>query len=156
MLSRNLKLNNLTDRVVVESSALSDQNGTHQFFSRNDQMSSLVRSGLGTNADSEDIITNEVTTFRLDDYLKEKGQTAAQWVKLDTEGAEINILRGAEKFLQSEATIVCELHPYAWPEFKTSYDELLSIVRDCNKQISYLEPSLKIEDGPVHGAVIIS
>jgi FkbM family methyltransferase len=156
VLRRNLQLNKFPTHVEVEDIALSDTAGTHSFFSRNDAMSSLVRSGLGTNADSPDIREEVVTTMRLDEYLKTKELGSPDWVKIDTEGAEINILRGAREMLQSGAKIVCELHPYAWEEFGTSYEELLTIVRDCGRQISYLDESVKIEDGAVHGAVIIS
>jgi FkbM family methyltransferase len=156
VLRRNLELNNFKERVTVEDLALSDQNGTHIFFSRdNDQMCSLVRSGLGTNADLPDVNERLVKTCRLDDYLATHNLDFPNWVKMDTEGAEVNILRGARNLLQSTTTVVCELHPYAWPEFNTSYEELLSIVRECQRSIKYLDDSHRIEDGPLHGAVII-
>ena len=156
ILRRNLELNSVARQVVVEDIALSDAGGTHTFFSRNDAMSSLVRSGLGTNADAADVKEQVVETARLDDYLKAHGLSSPDWVKVDTEGAEINILRGATEVLKSPATIVCELHPYAWEEFGSSYEELLSLIRDCGKEIRYLDETLKIEDGAFHGAVIIS
>jgi FkbM family methyltransferase len=156
VLLKNLKLNGFQDRVSVEELALSDTNGSHAFFSRNDQMSSLVKSGLGTNAASKDVRQYAVETSRLDDYLKRRGLAFPNWVKLDTEGAEINILRGARELLKSPTTIVCELHPYAWDEFDTSYEELLSIISGSKKTVRYLDEAYKIEDGPVHGAVIIS
>jgi hypothetical protein len=77
-------------------------------------------------------------------------------VKLDTEGAEINILRGARQLLRAPVTVVCELHPYAWREFDTSYEELLAIISESKKTVRYLDEAYRIEDGPVHGAVIIS
>ena len=155
-LRRNLQLNSVARQAVVEGIALSDTGGTHTFFSRNDAMSSLVRSGLGSNAGAVDVKEHAVETARLDDYLKSRGLSSPDWVKIDTEGAEINILRGATGVLDSAATIVCELHPYAWDEFGTSYEELLSLVGDSGKEIRYLDESLKIEDGAFHGAVIIS
>ena len=156
VLHRNLQLNGFSDRVTVEGIALSDQNGTHVFFSRkNDQMCSLVRSGLGTNASSPDVKEQIVKTARLDDYLKMKELSFPNWVKIDTEGAEVNVLRGARELLKSKAIIICELHPYAWQEFDTSYEELLTIVRECKRSIRYLDESFKIEDGALYGAVII-
>jgi hypothetical protein len=94
--------------------------------------------------------------MRLDNYLPAKGIPNPHWIKLDTEGAEINILRGARKVLESGTRIVCELHPYAWNDFGTSFEELLGIVNDCGRKIRYLDETLKIEDGAVYGAVIIS
>jgi len=77
------------------------------------------------------------------------------WIKLDTEGAEITILRGARAVLRSGTKIVCELHPYAWPEFGTSYGEFLSIVRDCGRSVHYFDESSSIEHA-TYGATIIS
>jgi len=96
-----------------------------------------------------------VNTVRLDDYLARRDLGCPRRIKLDTEGAEINILKGAPKVLKSGVTIICELHPYAWEEFDSSFDELLKLIVDARKTIEYLDPSMRIEDGPVYGAVII-
>lgn len=155
-LSANLALNGFAARVKIEPLALFDQKGEHTFFSKGaDSMSSLFRSGLGANAAAPDVAEYRVKTVRLDPYLAEKDLASPNFVKLDTEGAEINILRGASILLQSDVTIVCELHPYAWVEFGTSFDELLKIVRDSGKTIEYLDPLFRIEEGSFYGAVII-
>jgi FkbM family methyltransferase len=151
-----LQLNGFLERTTVEEIALSDENGQHSFFSRNDQMSSLVRSGLGTNWESADVKEHLVQTERLDHYLERQQLGSPNLIKLDTEGAEINILRGAREVMRSNATIVCELHPYAWEEFNTSFAELLSMIKECGRSIRYLDNSYRIEDGPLHGTVIIS
>jgi FkbM family methyltransferase len=157
ILYANLRINNFMERVCVEDIALSETNGVHSFFSRGgDSMSSLVKSGLGSNASASDVKKYSVKTMKLDDYLGIRGLTIPDWIKIDTEGAEISILKGAKKILKSNAKIICELHPYAWEEFGTSYIELLSIVKQFGKNIKYLDESLKLEDGPHYGAVIIS
>jgi FkbM family methyltransferase len=156
ILRANLQLNTLGDRVEMESLALFDQEGEHKFFSRGaDSMSSLARSGLGKNASSRDVVEHTVVTVRLDDYLAKRDLGLPSWIKLDTEGAEINILKGASETLKSGSIIVCELHPYAWEEFGTSFDELLRLVTNAGKTIEYLDPSMRIQDGPFYGAVII-
>ncbi len=155
-LTANLDLNSLANRVEVEALALFDSDGEHIFFSKGaDSMSSLARSGLGENALSPDVSEYTVTTMRLDDYLAQKTSGYPQWVKLDTEGAEINILKGATAVLRSDATIVCELHPYAWEEFGTSFDELMSLINDAGRRVDYLDPSMRIQDGASYGSVII-
>ena len=157
ILQQNLKLNGFTDRVQVEAQALFDRSGEHRFFSKGaDSMSSLVRSGLGANATSPEVVEYFVKTMRLDDYLMERKTGMPSCIKLDTEGAEINILKGASDVLRSRATIICELHPYAWQEFGTSFEDLLGIVRESERSIEYLDKSLRIEDGAYYGAVIIN
>jgi FkbM family methyltransferase len=157
ILRKNLSLNSFCENVVVEDIALSDKSGTHTFFSRGgDSMSSLARSGLGTNSNGSDVMESTVATMRLDDYLSVNDMGYPQWIKLDTEGAEIVILRGARNLLKSGTTVLCELHPYVWNDFGTTFDELLEIVRECGRSIKYLDSELKIADGAVYGAVIIS
>ncbi len=155
-LEKNLELNDLQGRVEIEDIALFDRNGTHSFFSKGaDSMSSLARSGLGENATSPAVVEYRVATMRLDEYLAGRNLPRPSFVKLDTEGAEINILKGAPHLLQSGVTIVCELHPYAWPEFGTNFDELLTLVRTAGKNIEYLDPSQRIGNGAVYGAALI-
>jgi FkbM family methyltransferase len=155
-LSRNLDLNGFSERVEIQSLALFDLDGEHTFFSNGtDSMSSLARSGLGKNAHAPEVVQYRVKTVRLDDFLASRELPCPTYVKLDTEGAEINILRGAKKLLRSETTIVCELHPYAWEEFGTSFDELLKLVSDSGKTIEYLDPSMRIQEGAYYGAAII-
>ena len=155
-LEQNLELNGLRDRVEIEKVALFDQTGYHSFFSKGaDSMSSLARSGLGANAVSPDVVENRVETKRLDDYLAARDLPSPNFVKLDTEGAEINILKGAPRLLRSEVTILCELHPYAWEEFGTGFEELLTTVANSGKTIGYLDPSQRIEDGAIYGAAVI-
>ncbi len=119
-------------------------------------MSSLVRSGLGSNGSLLDVQEHSVTTMKLDDYLKTREMGFPDWIKLDTEGAEISILKGAQEVLKSKTIILCELHPYAWEEFGVTYSDLLDIVKRFGKNIKYLDESLKLEDGPHYGTVIIS
>lgn len=155
-LKKNLQLNAMADRVEIESLALFDQEGEHTFFSRGaNSMSSLARSGLGEHASSPEVVEYSVQTMPLDDYLASRNLGWPHWIKLDTEGAEINILKGASEVLRSGATIICELHPYTWQEFNTSFDELLRLVTDAGKTIEYLDPSMRIQDGAFYGAVII-
>ena len=158
ILEKNVALNGFGARVRVESVALSDRPGTHRFFSRGgNSQSSLVRSGLGGAADESDVQVHEVTTVTLDDYLAGAGLPTPAWVKIDTEGAEVAILKGAARFLaESQATVMCELHPYAWPEFGVTFDDLLRIVHDAGRVIRYIDPALKIADGPRYGATVIA
>ena len=156
-LRQNLALNHFQNRVTIEEMALFDSDSEHTFYSRHaDSMSSLMRSGLGSNANDAEVRSASVTTMTIDSYLARHGLPSPQFVKLDVEGAEINILRGGSSILKSGTTIVCELHPYAWPEYKTSFEELLQIVRAAGRSIRYLDDAHSIDDGAEYAAVVIS
>jgi FkbM family methyltransferase len=157
ILGANLELNGFTERVTVESLAAFDSNNSRPLFARHgNAQSSLARSGLGGAAGEEDVERYAVSTIPLDEYLANAGLPAPAFMKLDIEGAEIHALRGARNILRSNATIVCELHPYAWAELAVSFDDLLRLVRESGRTVRYLDESRRIEDGPSYGAVVIS
>lgn len=149
---RNLKLNPRIKRPTVEPMALSDTAGTAVLYSHGgNSQSSLARSGIG-GAFPEQI---QVPLMRLDDYLDQKRLPVPRWVKIDAEGAEIRILMGAPKLLRSEAGIVCELHPYAWPEFGNNATELKALAAAAGRRIRYLDGHTEIADHPEYGTVVL-
>jgi len=91
----------------------------------------------------------------LDKYLNEKGLGFPRYIKIDTEGAEISILRGMTNVLKSGATVLCELHPYAWEEFGVSFGDFLQIIRDCKRSVRYLDGAARVEDGASYKTIII-
>jgi FkbM family methyltransferase len=157
LLRQNVALNSFQERVVVEDWALFDATESRELYARHgNSQSSLARAGLGGSADEHDMERYTVRTIRLDEYLRDAALPAPDYVKLDVEGAEINVLRGSRNVLASKAVVLCELHPYAWKEFGTSFDDLLAIVDDSERTMTYLDEELRIEDGPTYGAVLIS
>jgi len=138
-LQRNIALNPDVKAPVVEAMAVSDAPGEATLYSQGGNAnSSLARTGIGEQvaAHAEKFTVPLVT---LDDYIAERKLATPRWVKIDTEGAEIRILKGAPKLLGSDASILCELHPYAWAEFGNSLDELREVVRRGGRRIRYLD-----------------
>lgn len=157
LMEQNLAINQLGSRVKVEPLALFDTSGTHAFYSRSgDSMNSLERAGFGTNAGLSDIRESVVHTIPLDDYLVSNGLSDPDWLKIDAEGAEINVLRGASRAIHGKTTIVCELHPYAWDSFGTSFDELVRMVSQAGRRMTWLDDSREFTGRPDYGAVVIS
>jgi FkbM family methyltransferase len=157
LLERNVEINGFGGRIKVEPMALFAKVGTHSFYSRiGDAMNSLEREGLGTNSGLSDVRETIVHTIPLDDYLVSNGLSDPDWLKIDAEGAEINVLRGARRALHGKTRIVCELHPYAWKSFGTSYDELEAIVAQAGRRITSLDGTPREPGRPDYGAVVIS
>lgn len=91
-LQRHVALNGL-DNVMIENAAVSDRNGTASF---------AFGTGSGTGRlDSSG--TLHVRTIRLDDFCSERG-VHPQVLKIDVEGAELDVLRGA-------AAVITANHP---------------------------------------------
>lgn len=157
LLEQNVALNRFKDRIRVEHFAVCDVDGERTFYSRDgDLMSSLERAGFGRNSELTDIRSTTVHTVTLDSYLAAAGLEDPRWLKIDAEGAEIQILRGARRALHGNTNIVCELHPYAWTAFGSTFEELERMVRDAGRTMRYLDPARDLQrEGPDYGAVLI-
>jgi FkbM family methyltransferase len=154
VLVENFSLNPRIKRPMVEMFACSDEIGEAILFTRGgDSQSSLVPSVLESSSTnkSEEIRVPIVT---LDSYLSEH-RLAPRCVKIDAEGAEIRILKGAKQVLTSNADVVCELHPYAWPEFGNTFAELKILVAAAGRHIRYLDQDAEIGDKADYGIVLL-
>lgn len=154
-LLKNLALNKNIRRPIVEACAVADVEGEATLYSRGgNSLSSLARSGIGfSDKDKPDEI--RVPTVSLDSYLLEKNLPEPRWVKIDAEGAEIRILKGAKRVLSSKAGIVCELHPYAWSEFGSTLGELKELAAATDRRLRYLDQRVEIGDAVVYGTVLL-
>jgi FkbM family methyltransferase len=155
LLMKNLSLNPAIKPPMVEGCACSDQIGYAILFSRGgNSQSSLARSAVEFSPvhQSEEI---GVSTVTLDSYLSGGHVPSPRCVKIDAEGAEIRILKGARQILASGADIVCELHPYAWGEFGNTFAELKQLAAAAGRRIRYLDQDMEIGVQAEYGTVLL-
>ncbi len=155
VLSRNLNLNPCIKQPAVEVCACSDAIGEATLFSRGgNSQSSLARSAVEFSPEhkSEEI---RVPLITLDSYLSERNLPEPRCVKIDAEGAEIRILKGAKQILCSNANIICELHPYAWREFGNTLAELKDLAAAAGRRIRYLDQDTEIGKQVEYGTVLL-
>jgi len=108
----------------------------------------VIRTALGSNAGSfvlekpfeesrinlqkqqpgpDDIL---VQVVRFDDLATERSLPRADLIKIDVEGAEMEILRGMENYVATHRpAFAIELHPSLLPQFGSSVDEVTSWLR---------------------------
>ena len=111
-IERNLTFNDLNARVTIESTAVSDRDGRVEFFTSED---GITNSQFRVSVPAQSAQQLMVKAVTLDHYFSAVGQLP-HVVKIDVEGAEWRVLRGADAIVRSDATIICELHPWAWAE----------------------------------------
>lgn len=101
LVQRSVRLNKL--RVTVLPAAVSDRQGVSQLYLSDEgkASNSLVREGC---------IAQTVITVTLDSLLEHF--SAPQVVKIDVEGMEYAVLRGAGKVLRGRPQILCEVTDY--------------------------------------------
>lgn len=146
---KNVSLNHLDTRIKVFDIAVSDKEGVLQFKSnKGDSTSSIVKNMKDSDSD---IIT--VPSNTIDNLLNKF--PAPTFVKIDTEGAEIDILSAADKLLENkEVNFICELHPFAWDAFGVSYYDFEQIINKYGRTLSLLDNQKSLSSLPFYGTVL--
>ena len=137
----NVQLNG-SSHIRVEQVALGIDEGTIQFEVYADSAFNTVRTPADAN---HPFFTNsqviDVPCIRLDDYLDKHG-IYPDVVKMDVEGFEYNILRGAPRLLSgSQAPILfCEVEPLWLKRFGFSPTEIFDYLEDFGYECFALTP----------------
>jgi len=99
-LSRSLAINGFK-HVVLDQRALSEHAGTAQLsLNDNSELNELVRDG------TPEGVFETVTLISLDDAMQEHGWVDIEFVKIDAEGEESAIIRGGQKFFQTQSPLI--------------------------------------------------
>ncbi len=113
------RLNGLAGRVVCLPVAVSSSDGLIGFAANSNSESHIARKDNGS--------TSEVVANRLDTLFH---STRVDILKIDVEGFEEHVLRGATELLSDltrRPRLICmEVHPYAWDAAGTAPDALLT------------------------------
>jgi FkbM family methyltransferase len=150
----NFNLNPTLKKPTIVPAACSDAAGKSKFFCYpSSARSMLVKRDL-SGLPPEEI---EVDVVTLDDFLLDHQLGEIKLIKIDVEGAEVAVLRGAREILESKAIIICELHPFAWPSFGTSAEELTNLISLHSRRIRYLDSdnSIRLGEHLRYGTVVL-
>lgn len=135
-LEQNLELNqSIRHRIRLHSCALSDQNGSSEFYVSNEVHNSGV-GGLGQ-AGNRSAQASLVSVMRGDDLI-ERGELAApDFIKIDVEGYEPEVLHGLERYLRQDRKIelVMENEPYRFRERGQDPDLVVRYLRELNFEL---------------------
>jgi FkbM family methyltransferase len=135
LIARSVAKNGIEDRVVIAPYAVLDRTGQVNFFTagvRNEN--SVYKTAVPSQATP--VIVSCVT---LDGYFDREGRLPAV-VKVDVEGAEFAVLRGAERILASGARVFCEFHPYAWEEAGHNAEDFFAWLATRGRRIVDVRP----------------
>lgn len=105
ILEENVRLNNIQN-VTIRGEAVSEHSGKIRFEFPHEEPSLVA----GPIFESDDLGTFQVPSVSLDDFVRETGHSI-QFIKMDVEGAETAILRGAVESLKAfHPPMIIELH----------------------------------------------
>ena len=152
LLNRNFDLNPLVKRATIKSFACADVTGTEVVLYHNNNASNSALVPLcAPDQTSKSFESFRVPVTTLDAYFAQRKLREPRCVKIDTEGAEIRVLQGARHLLSSNAAILCELHPFAWPSFGNSLQELKGLAAGYGRRMRYLGQAAEIGDKATYG-----
>lgn len=87
---------------------------------------------------------NNVPTLSIDEFVEAKNISKIDFFKIDVDGFEVEVLRGAKKsFAKFRPPILIELCPYIFERYNYSMDQLLDFFKENNYSLISLDESKK-------------
>lgn len=138
ILKHNIQANHSTN-VVLSCVAASNREGTVRLYlGESGGWTSAFRSSSGGWGSSFPLSDNyiDVPCTTLDHLLKKMGLTKVDWVKIDVEGAEVEVLEGCAQILQNseKLKVIVEIHPVA------DKKKLMALFEQYGYEVRNLEP----------------
>lgn len=132
----NLIINGI-ENVAIEKQVVSDRAGHTPFYYNRDNDGGHAVWDVGEhtyNVKSRQhprVLSLPMTT--LDHHFADVDLSRLKMIKIDTEGNEVNVLKGARRILKSYRVrcIVCELNEYGLKQMGHSQNDLLDLMIDC-------------------------
>jgi FkbM family methyltransferase len=138
LLERHVRMNGFEDRIELVPKVVTDHVGSTDFYAMGETMAAAVfRENievLSPERLSVPVEKHEVEATTLDSFCSERAITPTK-IKIDVEGAEVTVLRGAEGVLASRAEILCEVHPQALHYTGGSVEELEALLTGEGRSI---------------------
>ena len=125
MLERNVELNHLKNVIVLEYAASSAESPVRLYLPSGDQGYTKLNTIMPARAVTENFV--EVTAKTLDSIATLLPIKRIDWIKIDVEGAELEVLEGAARILSKNAPIrlLIEVHHV---QGKDLYSEILKFL----------------------------
>jgi FkbM family methyltransferase len=146
------RMRNDSSQWTIVPKAVSDANAEKAFFlvdGGDSPMNSLTTGAPGTPLmDGRDIRKTSIQTITLDTFCSESA-LSPEFVKIDVEGAELSVLRGAAGLLSASCpTLILAVHPY-WLPSGQSPQQIFDLLTKHGYRIydSKGSPALYLQDG---------
>lgn len=154
MIERTLACNGMT-QVKLEHAAVADREGIAPFgIHANSLMGRLVASDEPSGGHADMMVVEHVPVWTLDNYLARHTSGPLTLAKIDVEGAEVEVVRGAlETISRFRPILLIEVH--TTPEAQTGA-EIGRILRPLNYELIQLEAGRVLQPGEYIGGHILA
>jgi FkbM family methyltransferase len=132
MLKSNIKLNQLTNVTPLNYAVYSKETKIKLYLPEVESGYTIYNTIISNRARTEDKFV-EVNANTLDYFLQLEGITDVNWIKIDVEGAEFEVLKGAHNVLSNSKNIslLIEVHG------KNTYEPIIESLRSYNFKIDF-------------------
>lgn len=129
---------NYSDRIEVFDLALSDKNGTSDFYITHGNIgaSSLLKPWDIPFASNTPVSKTQVNTITLDSWMLDRGIDKIDVIWMDVQGAELSVLKGLST-LKSVSYIHCEASQVPYYENHTVKNELETYLKDNGFELEF-------------------
>jgi|ETNmetMinimDraft_13_1059891.scaffolds.fasta_scaffold01996_6 FkbM family methyltransferase len=153
-LRRNINLNNIDNNIIVEKMALSNKKEIKELLFKSSWT-------IDSKKLPESQIPQKINMETLDEYVSSNGIEHIDLIKLDVDGYEFKVLKGAFKTLKThKPVIITEIGFYSLERVGDKAEDMLSLLESIGYQ-SYSEKNLipyesvdKVLNSIPHGATI--
>ena len=113
ILERNIKLNNLTNVIALNIAAFSRQTRLKLYLPEEQTGRTIFNTVIPSRARNEDPFV-EIEADTLDALLNSQGLTTVDWLKIDVEGGEYEVLKGAHNTISKskDLSLMVEVHGF--------------------------------------------
>jgi FkbM family methyltransferase len=131
LLKRNIAFNNLTNVLPLNYAVFSERTKIKLY----EQSASAKYNSVMLTRAAETKNYVEVKADTLDSILKLNGVNRVDWIKIDVEGAEFEVLKGSTKTLSTEnMSLLIEIHNIEDP---SHYDNIVDFLKYDNYEITF-------------------
>ena len=141
-LARHIQLNQLDALVHPVAAAVADREATARLLA----VGTAGESRLAAAGDRADAPVSLVPTTSIDVFCA-RHQLAPDFIKVDVEGWELAVLRGARRTIESrgrDLALFVEMHPSTWPAIGITKDEMIDELGLQSLEPHPLDPSADI------------
>jgi FkbM family methyltransferase len=132
LLQEHVRLNRVKEHVELHDTAVSDKEGQCHFLADGSSQARFVQSSREHAAVIKAVTLDSAFAAKRIDLLK-----------IDVEGHEEMVLRGAQKLLHTPSlkprSIFIEVHPYAWTSSRAGSDALLGLLHEAGYRVETVE-----------------
>lgn len=140
-LALHVSLNGLADRITIVRKAICDRQGKCEFVFGDSIGSGRLFDELEIHSHSNRV---DVESISLDEFCR-LGRIRPQFIKVDVEGAEFEVLEGARELIRSWKNglrLFVELHPSIWERQGRSKTDWMALLNRLSLKIVVIAPGL--------------